>query len=69
VALLPGDALLVCTDGLWELVSEAAMEACLAGAMSVDGWLAVLCAEAEAAATSSGHARDNFTAYALWIAA
>lgn len=64
--VVPGDVLLVCTDGLWEHVTEATMEACLARAMSADDWLAALCAAADATAAAG---RDNFTGQVLWIAA
>lgn len=64
--LVPGDVLLVCTDGLWERVTETTMEACLARAMSADDWLAALCAAADATAAAG---RDNFTGQVLWIAA
>ena len=67
--LRAGDALLVCTDGLWEWVLEAQMESALAQAADSAAWLAALCALAEPAAAASGKPRDNFSAYAIMVTA
>ena len=66
--LQPGDAFLLCTDGLWEFVDEAEMNACLARAQNPQDWLARLeqCVLRHAAeAGKSQH--DNFSGIALWV--
>ena len=66
--LLPGDALLVCSDGLWEWVDETAMLAALATSARAEDWLAALCARAAQAASGTyGVERDNFSAYAIRV--
>lgn len=67
--LVPGDAILVCSDGLWEWVLEAQMEAMLAKADSSSAWLDAMCAIAEPANAASGKARDNYSAYAVFVEA
>jgi serine/threonine protein phosphatase PrpC len=68
-ALQAGDALLVCSDGLWEWVHEAQMEAALAASPDAAAWLAVLCSVAKPAAAAAGKERDNFSAYAIKLVA
>jgi serine/threonine protein phosphatase PrpC len=68
-ALHAGDALLVCSDGLWEWVQEAQMEAALAASSNSAAWLAALLAVAAPAAAAAGKARDNFSAYAIMVVA
>lgn len=63
-ALADGDAFLLCTDGFWEYVDEAAMIGAIGRAASPSAWLALLAAHVRAAA-KPGH--DNFTATAVWI--
>lgn len=65
--LQPGDAFLLCTDGLWELVDEAEMSVALDRAADPAAWLAeletlVLLHAAEQGKT--GH--DNFSGIAVW---
>ena len=68
VGLLPGDALLVCSDGLWEWIDEAAMLAALPGSGRSDDWLSSMCAAAATAAASQPEVkRDNFSAYAIRV--
>lgn len=67
VQLKSGDAFLICTDGLWEWISEDEMERALALATSADDWLRSMSAIAENNGKSSLSARDNFTAYTIWF--
>ena len=63
-----GDVFLLCTDGLWEYVDEAAMSASLARAADPSQWLAALeqlVLRHAAEANKPGH--DNFSAVAVWI--
>jgi PPM family protein phosphatase len=66
--LKPDDVFLLCTDGLWEYVDEAEMNASLAQSADPQAWLAklealVLLHAAEAGKT--GH--DNFSGIAVWV--
>ncbi len=60
-----GDVFLLCTDGLWEYVTEAAMERELASSSSAQLWLEALERELLAHARK-GH--DNYSAIAVWVA-
>jgi PPM family protein phosphatase len=63
-----GDVLMLCTDGLWEYVDDAAAETALVAAADPRAWLAGLeAAVRQATAGRSSH--DNFTALAVWFAA
>jgi PPM family protein phosphatase len=65
--LLPGDALLLCSDGLWEWVLEADMERTLSQASSCEQWLAAMCRLADDNIINTGKVRDNFSAYAILV--
>jgi serine/threonine protein phosphatase PrpC len=63
-----GDVFLLCTDGLWEYIDDATLEATLAGADTPRAWLDALAAEVmRAAAHKTSH--DNFTALVVWTSA
>jgi serine/threonine protein phosphatase PrpC len=66
-ALEPGDALLVCSDGLWEWVLENEMEQALAATARSEDWLAAMCATADAAVRAAGKLRDNYSVYAIRV--
>jgi serine/threonine protein phosphatase PrpC len=66
-AVQPGDAFLICTDGLWEWVVEDDMESSLRAAHDANEWLAALCATAQTHATASRKVRDNYSAYAVML--
>ena len=66
VGVEPGDAFLLCSDGLWEFVGDEAMEHALGGAGSPSAWLESLeRLVREAARGRSSH--DNFSAVAVWL--
>jgi serine/threonine protein phosphatase PrpC len=67
IALQAGDALLVCSDGLWEWVHEHEMEQALASTARGEDWLAAMCDKADAAVRAAGKERDNFSAYAIRV--
>jgi serine/threonine protein phosphatase PrpC len=58
-----GDAFLLCTDGFWAYIDEAAMERALAAAASAADWLRAMEQQVVAAA---GPGQDNFSALAVW---
>lgn len=64
LALEPGDAFLLCTDGFWELVPEPAMETALAEASDPADWLRRM--ERGLLAAARG-AFDNYTATAVVV--
>lgn len=66
-AIEDGDALLICSDGFWEWVSEAEMEQALAGAPDVDAWLDRMMKLADVNSSASEKPRDNYTAFAMWL--
>ena len=66
--LVAGDTFLLCSDGLWEYVDEAAMCATLARATEPRGWLDALEELVVLRAGERGHPQhDNFSAIAVWI--
>ena len=69
VDLAEGDAILVCTDGFWEWIDEAGMQAALLQAADVHDWLDRMRAAADAGNRASNKQRDNSTALAIWLGA
>ena len=67
LTLRDGDALLICTDGLWEWVREADMENTLALAADDVEWMEALCAIADTVSARFEKERDNFSAYAIRV--
>ncbi len=67
IPLLPGDALLLCSDGLWEWVVEADMERTLAQSDSTEKWLAAMRRLADDNIINTGKVRDNYSAYAILV--
>jgi serine/threonine protein phosphatase PrpC len=63
----PGDVFLLCSDGVWEHVTEDVLEALLAAAASPDDWLGAI-EQAIRAATQNRRSHDNFTALTVWAA-
>jgi serine/threonine protein phosphatase PrpC len=66
VALQRGDAFLLCSDGLWEHVTESEMEELLRGAPDPETWLRRL--EARVLGAARG-AFDNYSATAVFVGA
>ena len=67
VGLEAGDALLICTDGFWEWLPDAAMEQAFDGARTVGEWLDNMAAAAAVQHRASRKDRDNASAIAVWI--
>lgn len=57
-------AVLLCSDGFWELIDEEAMCQCLKDATSVEDWLETMIKVVEI--NGSGRDMDNFSAIAVW---
>jgi serine/threonine protein phosphatase PrpC len=66
VDVLPGDAFLLCTDGLWEHMESVAMERLLAASATPAEWVAALSAEVRRN-TVSRPKHDNYSALAVWV--
>jgi PPM family protein phosphatase len=66
LAVRPGDAFLMCSDGFWENVPERSIEATLQRAVSPEHWLELMQALVQAADRS---AQDNYSAIAVWCGA
>lgn len=61
-----GDALLLCSDGLWSAVDEATLDEAAARCAGAEAWLDDLDAAVRRAARAD---QDNYSALALWCAA
>ena len=66
VAVTNGDAFLICTDGVWSMVSTQFMETSLSKSVSVQDWVNTLMDEVARVGSGSN---DNFTATGVWITA
>lgn len=65
LALVPGDAFLLCTDGFWEYVTEPEMEVALAKSADAEDWLRRMAAGLLERAPPE---HDNFSAIAVLVA-
>jgi serine/threonine protein phosphatase PrpC len=63
-----GDVFLLCTDGLWEYLDDAALEATLASSPNPGTWIGAL-ADAVRQAASHKASHDNFSALTVWTRA
>ncbi|KAB2963036.1 PP2C family serine/threonine-protein phosphatase [Zoogloea sp.] len=63
VALKPGDAFLICTDGWWEYVDEAYMLSQLEAAPEAEDWLVGMARQVERVAKAEN---DNFSAVGVF---
>lgn len=62
--LEPGDAILLCSDGVWEPVGDAVLAACLAEAGSPAQWASALRANV---ACRERPDQDNYSALLAWV--
>lgn len=60
----PGDVLLLCSDGVWEVLGDEGLLSALHASTTAAPWLALLDAQIQALA-KPGH--DNYTALVLWV--
>ena len=59
-----GDAFLLCTDGWWDALEPVDIRGALAGAVSVEAWLADMAA---IVAARAGPRQDNYSAIGVWV--
>jgi serine/threonine protein phosphatase PrpC len=62
----PGDVFLLCSDGVWEYVTDEVMEQLLAQATTAQEWLRAI-EQAIRAATATLASHDNYTALTVWL--
>lgn len=60
-----GDVFLLCSDGLWEWVTEEEMEEILITSSGAEEWLTKM--EKQLVHNAGGHKMDNYTAVSVWI--
>ena len=63
MTLLPGDVLLLCSDGVWEPIGDASFESMLKDSASPRIWLKQL---GESVRANAKPDHDNYTALTLW---
>jgi PPM family protein phosphatase len=63
-ALLGGDALLLCSDGWWDAITDAEIERLRSTAPTPQAWLDAM---AERIAAAARPRQDNYSAVALWV--
>ncbi len=63
LALIDGDAFLLCSDGFWEYIDDAAIAEALAGAATPEHWLASM---EQQVIAHGGKDQDNYSAMAVW---
>jgi serine/threonine protein phosphatase PrpC len=61
--LLPGDAFLICSDGFWDLLPEAEMEAALQSAPDPQAWIEEL---EQSILRQARPGQDNYSALSIW---
>ncbi|ATQ76378.1 protein phosphatase [Massilia violaceinigra] len=61
-----GDAYLLCTDGLWNGLDDAAMHRCLQVAGNVTDWITLLAEQVRQRSDCNG-TQDNYSALGVWV--
>ena len=61
-----GDVFLLCSDGVWEYLTDAALEQLLAQAGTAQEWLGAI-EQTIRTATATLASHDNYTALAVWL--
>lgn len=67
LALLPGDVFLICTDGVWENITDTEMDDSLAQSRNAQEWLATIKQLCEGSAPAGKQPSDNCSAVAVWV--
>jgi serine/threonine protein phosphatase PrpC len=62
--VVPGDAVLLCSDGVWEVLGDAVLRETLRTSRDPDDWIGRIDAEVAARAEPGN---DNYTALVLWL--
>jgi serine/threonine protein phosphatase PrpC len=62
------DVFLLCSDGIWEYLTDGVLEQLLAAAATPQAWLAAI-KDTVLAATRQLASHDNYTAVAVWLGA
>jgi len=66
LAIMQGDAFLLCSDGFWDALPEALMEEALAQAQTPEAWLKCMQAHIKRLQRDAED-MDNFSALAVWV--